>query len=793
MSGARVIEIFVASPGDLQGERDAVTEVARQATQLLAPQLNVHFTVNGWEDHPSGFGRPQEQINELLDRSEVFVGLLQRKWGSPTGTHSSGFHEEFERARDQRRASGTTPELGLFFKEVPDHERDDPGEELTKVLEFRQQVVDAREVLFKTFDTTDAFRALLLAFLIKYALETSGLAATEVATRAPDAAAETPAIEPPSSEVHNQGDALATVERVSERLRHAERIDPVDAARLNLTAVAALARRTEATLGVHEANILYAARRDISPSNAELFSLVDAAAESLGTAPAWFWVERARGESDELFAVRVLIVTAIQGATHMSRRRAYEMLTRIGERLPQALLSAVKTFDPAIPELTAPTDVVGRGEQALLLSTIADDDDIWPLLEPMLEQIDGEVDGRLVRNLFRTRPTVALSLLSRVKRSSPALADAAIEAHEALELASVRAVMASGNTFARGIGLRLLDEKGALTEPEARGFLSDPEYQVSNAATDVMLHHGWSIGEEEWRRITETSRKEILRSEPRPTRSVRYHQQLPVSDLEQLINWYMPWTADAYEALGLVGAPGFADRVRRDLQDRFTTFAAASRVRTESMFGEHAGQFFQHEEWNQQAFIPAALAILGQEDQTDADIDTAASFLNDQQPEIVVSAVRALGRLGAADRLDEIVTAADRAISDRKWDDRLVGEYVDTVFALAQDPGRGAQLLIESSVDDVVVSALDRLTGQPGLETRARDLLLSEASGRREAAARYLASVLEPDALESELDEYVAQGRYFYSVVGIWDAALYGANGIRAAYRLPPVAPESTD
>lgn len=54
-------------------------------------------------------------INEAVDKCELFVGLLWKKWGTSTGKDTSGFHEEFDRA--WRRYQDTAkPIIWLFSK-----------------------------------------------------------------------------------------------------------------------------------------------------------------------------------------------------------------------------------------------------------------------------------------------------------------------------------------------------------------------------------------------------------------------------------------------------------------------------------------------------------------------------------------------------------------------------------------------------------------------------------------------------------------------------------------------------
>jgi RNA polymerase sigma factor (sigma-70 family) len=105
-----------------------------------------------WEDQASGSGRPQGLINERLDDADVLIGLMHRKWGTPTGEYSSGFEEEFERAR-ARRGTGTHPEIKMYFKKVDAASVEDPGPQLSRVLAFKKGLRDGNDLLYGEFET----------------------------------------------------------------------------------------------------------------------------------------------------------------------------------------------------------------------------------------------------------------------------------------------------------------------------------------------------------------------------------------------------------------------------------------------------------------------------------------------------------------------------------------------------------------------------------------------------------------------------------------------------------------
>ena len=92
----RLLNIFLASPGDLESERRAAKEVVDEVA-MTARELGISLELLGWEDTLPGAQRPQDAINADLDSADLVVGLLWRRWGQPTGhgEYTSGFEEEF--------------------------------------------------------------------------------------------------------------------------------------------------------------------------------------------------------------------------------------------------------------------------------------------------------------------------------------------------------------------------------------------------------------------------------------------------------------------------------------------------------------------------------------------------------------------------------------------------------------------------------------------------------------------------------------------------------------------------
>src|SRR5262249_4502897 len=94
--------VFLASPGDMDLERQAVRRFFEEYNRHTAGSHDIRFTVIDYENYATaGIGRPQELITgqtleKYRDSLALVVGLMGQRFGSATGTHESGTEEEFE-------------------------------------------------------------------------------------------------------------------------------------------------------------------------------------------------------------------------------------------------------------------------------------------------------------------------------------------------------------------------------------------------------------------------------------------------------------------------------------------------------------------------------------------------------------------------------------------------------------------------------------------------------------------------------------------------------------------------
>lgn len=166
--------IFIATPSGLHAERKAFRATVHDYNEAEAIPRGVMFIPVGWEDTLAGVGRPQGIINQDLTICDYFVLVLWDRWGTAPdlagkSKFTSGTEEEFFEAEDcYKDPKLAMRQLVAFFKAVEPSKLSDPGEQLSKVLEFKRALETTKRLLFTTFDEIGGFEQQLRRHLAKW-------------------------------------------------------------------------------------------------------------------------------------------------------------------------------------------------------------------------------------------------------------------------------------------------------------------------------------------------------------------------------------------------------------------------------------------------------------------------------------------------------------------------------------------------------------------------------------------------------------------------------------------------
>lgn len=178
----RLLRVFVASPGDVQAERDAVADAINEINGDDGSRSGFRLELVRWErDAAPGGGRPQAVINKDIGEYDIFVGLMWRRFGTPTGVAESGTEEEFRIAYQRWEQDQNLP-LMFYFCQAPFMPRRlDELDQMRKVLMFRQEL--QKKALIWDYADPKAFPAEIRKHLRK---RVAGLLAPTATKAQPD-------------------------------------------------------------------------------------------------------------------------------------------------------------------------------------------------------------------------------------------------------------------------------------------------------------------------------------------------------------------------------------------------------------------------------------------------------------------------------------------------------------------------------------------------------------------------------------------------------------------------------
>jgi hypothetical protein len=164
------VRLFLSSPGDVEPERKIVHKTAKIINNMLSDSFSMVLEVIDWKTHiVPDMGRPQELINEQVGDYDIFVGILWKRFGTPTGVAESGTEEEFYIAYENWK-NYQKPRIMFYFSQVPFMPRTpDESEQMSKVLNFKskfQADKDNPGLIFE-YASVDDFGELIQSHLVK--------------------------------------------------------------------------------------------------------------------------------------------------------------------------------------------------------------------------------------------------------------------------------------------------------------------------------------------------------------------------------------------------------------------------------------------------------------------------------------------------------------------------------------------------------------------------------------------------------------------------------------------------
>lgn len=169
------LRIFIASPSDVSEERDIVSNVVIPEVrrifgnnQLWGNKQQIELEAVRWETHtwPDVGEDAQDVINKEIGAYDILVGIMWRRFGTPTKRAGSGTGEEFERAYEYFKAY-QKPNIMFYFRTAPFYTTT-PSQlaQFQKVVRFRGKL-EKLGVLFWEYSTSLQFERDVREHLIR--------------------------------------------------------------------------------------------------------------------------------------------------------------------------------------------------------------------------------------------------------------------------------------------------------------------------------------------------------------------------------------------------------------------------------------------------------------------------------------------------------------------------------------------------------------------------------------------------------------------------------------------------
>jgi len=158
MGEKKIYTIFLASPSDLQSERDIVERVIFDINTVLRSQ-NIVLELIRWErdSFPSIGEDAQAVINRQIGKQyNIFIGIFGSRFGTPTSRGGSGTEEEFMEAYHRYNLYPGQIEVLLYFKDTNVRLSSIDIEQLVKIQNF-QKLVTQMGVYYSEFKTKEEF------------------------------------------------------------------------------------------------------------------------------------------------------------------------------------------------------------------------------------------------------------------------------------------------------------------------------------------------------------------------------------------------------------------------------------------------------------------------------------------------------------------------------------------------------------------------------------------------------------------------------------------------------------
>lgn len=156
--------ILLSMPSDLKNEVDCVDGVIDELNLSWGKPNNSRIELVHWSKNltpGASIGSVQNLVNtELGTEFDLYIGILWKRFGTPTDNADSGTEEEFNTAYSNFLKNPQASQILFYFCDIPFTLDEIDLEQLQKVRQFKKRLMDDN-VLFKSYKSLDDLAQLL--------------------------------------------------------------------------------------------------------------------------------------------------------------------------------------------------------------------------------------------------------------------------------------------------------------------------------------------------------------------------------------------------------------------------------------------------------------------------------------------------------------------------------------------------------------------------------------------------------------------------------------------------------
>lgn len=795
------IRVFLAYISDVEPEVNVVKDIV-ESINHSHESLGTDLDLITWKDVPEEFGNPQEKINPLVDKCDVFVGLIWKKWGTPTGQSDCGFKEEFEIA-EKRYNETRQPTILLYAKTVNEQEiGDGEKESFKRVKEFKDEIVNKQKGFLKSFDTTDQWKEIIRGRLTQYVVD-KHVSVSKGSTV------------PQNSQAVSAGEQYGVIEKVKtpkeiqtlignltsykSKIDEIIKIGDFEKIRLFLLSSAIFYdTNLYEILGNHEIHLLYLRKTDIKPIGLEtklIFRTLIANRYDIKTG--WFWLRHAKDKKLKDYVSSYLI-------NDVNKEVRYGAITFLDKfwlkRYKQQLLSKISDTEDEIKI------------KAFEISTIRGDESYLNTIDGYLSDPNKEVAEAAWTAKFailsRIHPDLAIGFLLKFKTDRGTYKPYLNQIKKSISEANLRELVSDSDSDIKLFAYEQLLKNGQISHDEIRTLWDNQSIELKKFAYLSLIDLGEKFNAKNIReRWPYEQRGPLLGghwhyNEQRESVIEKIYENSSKEELWNEIDWNSVTGHIAYRCYGLKYYESFKELLYKDLDTDFKRIKDAFVKKFESAIkgiindnksedshlsniltvpvsmDERLPQIDKHVGFTRKQFIVSALSILISKGVSEA-LVYARKYATLEDADIKNCVVQIIANHGTLEDVPALLKIAFDSYGSTKI------EATKQALIYSNFNKEIIQQFISSGDKDIVKACLSYglAIKENSVLENAKDLLMHKTEDIRIYALSYLANKLSKEKLPELLNNYLAGTTYYYNVVCWLDRILFAPSKIRSFYK----------